>query len=591
MAKLLYKNGIVSVILRVFLQDSSVSTGAGKTGLTSASAGLIISTIADNEATPTTYTSAGSTTETITTLGTFAAPTATKCRFKEVDATNFPGVYEIQIADARWSVSSARSLVVSVQATGVAQRYAEVQLAAVDVQDSVRFGLTALPNAAAESAGGMFTRGTGAGQINQLANGMVDTNVVRNAGTAITSAAGVQEVKVASIASAAITAASIASDAITDAKVASDVTIASVTGAVGSVTGAVGSVASGGISAASFVAGAIDATAIAADAIGASELAASAVTEIQAGLSTLDAAGVRTAVGLASANLDTQIATIQADTDNIQTRIPTTLVSGRIDASIGAMATDTLTSGALAASAVTEIQTGLSTLDAAAVAAATQTGLTAQGYTTTRSSYLDTLNGLVAAIWAALTSGLTTVGSVGKLIVDNINATISSRSSHSASDVWASATRLLTAGTNIVLAKGVGVTGLNDLDAAGIRTAVGLATANLDTQLSAIASYIDTEVAAIKAKTDNLPAAPAAVGDIPTAAQNAAGLLDLAAGVETGLTPRQAMRLMVAAMAGKLSGAATTTVVIRNAIADNKNRITATVDADGNRSAITVDLT
>ena len=51
------------------------------------------------------------------------------------------------------------------------------------------------------------------------------------------------------------------------------------------------------------------------------------------------------------------------------------------------------------------------------------------------------------------------------------------------------------------------------------------------------------------------------------------------------------MRLIAAADAAKLSGAATATVVIRNAVADRKDRITATVDADGNRSAITYDLT
>lgn len=34
---------------------------------------------------------------------------------------------------------------------------------------------------------------------------------------------------------------------------------------------------------------------------------------------------------------------------------------------------------------------------------------------------------LTAAIWAALTSGLSTVGSIGKLIVDNLNATVGSR--------------------------------------------------------------------------------------------------------------------------------------------------------------------
>lgn len=64
------------------------------------------------------------------------------------------------------------------------------------------------------------------------------------------------------------------------------------------------------ITAAVIATDAITAAKIAANAIGASELASDAVTEIQSGLSTLDAAGVRTAVGLASANLDTQLGTL-----------------------------------------------------------------------------------------------------------------------------------------------------------------------------------------------------------------------------------------------------------------------------------------
>lgn len=40
-------------------------------------------------------------------------------------------------------------------------------------------------------------------------------------------------------------------------------------------------------------------------------------------------------------------------------------------------------------------------------------------------------------------------------------------------------------------------TGFSTLDAAGIRTAVGLASANLDTQLAAIDDYLDTELAAL----------------------------------------------------------------------------------------------
>lgn len=67
-------------------------------------------------------------------------------------------------------------------------------------------------------------------------------------------------------------------------------------------------------------------------------------------------------------------------------------------------------------------------------------------------------------------------------------------------------------------------------------------------------------------------------------------LLDLTDSIETGLTFRNALRAMAAALAGKISGGATTTITIRNAVADSKNRIIATVDSNGNRSAITYDF-
>ncbi|MER8464176.1 hypothetical protein [Mesorhizobium sp. M1396] len=174
--------------------------------------------------------------------------------------------------------------------------------------------------------------------------------------------------------------------------------------------------------------------------------------------------------------------------------------------------------------------------------------------------------------------------------------------------VWSTAARTLTAGTNIVLAKGTGVTGFNDLDAPGVRAAVGLASANLDTQLSGInskttnlppdpadasdivASFgtVTTTVNAIKLKTDNLPAAPAAVGDVPTANANADALLDRAAGVETGLTVRQGLRLFAAALLGKANGLGTGTAIFRDTN-DTKNRINASVDADGNRLSVNLD--
>lgn len=171
---------------------------------------------------------------------------------------------------------------------------------------------------------------------------------------------------------------------------------------------------------------------------------------------------------------------------------------------------------------------------------------------------------------------------------------------------------------------------------------ISSAFSTVNSTLSTIAGYLDTEIAAIKAKTDNLPSDPADASDIaasfstvnstlstiagyidtevativtqtsaasirsalglasanldtqldalPTAAENATALMDLSNGIETGVTPRQALRLILAAEAGKLSGAATTTITIRN-VGDSKDRIVATVDADGNRSALTLDAT
>lgn len=70
----------------------------------------------------------------------------------------------------------------------------------------------------------------------------------------------------------------------------------------------------------------------------------------------------------------------------------------------------------------------------------------------------------------------------------------------------------------VAVAKVIGQFGLAlggvALTAAAIRSAVGLASANLDTQLSTIDDFLDTEVAAIKAKTDNLPSDPADASDI-----------------------------------------------------------------------------
>lgn len=81
-------------------------------------------------------------------------------------------------------------------------------------------------------------------------------------------------------------------------------------------------------------------------------------------------------------------------------------------------------------------------------------------------------------------------------------------------------------------------------------------------------------------------------GESQAAADDKTGYSLAAAGldavvIETGINARQAVALSLAALAGKVSGADGTTVTIKGA--DNSTtRIEATVDADGNRTAMTL---
>jgi hypothetical protein len=92
-----------------------------------------------------------------------------------------------------------------------------------------------------------------------------------------------------------------------------------------------------------------------------------------------------------------------------------------------------------------------------------------------------------------------------------------------------------------------------------------------------------------------LTATGAMAATIAVGAQQALTAIDIASEVldaqmvETGLTVRETLRLVVAALAGKVSESGST-VTIRNAVADSADRIVATVDSNGNRTAITYGL-
>ena len=69
---------------------------------------------------------------------------------------------------------------------------------------------------------------------------------------------------------------------------------------------------------------------------------------------------------------------------------------------------------------------------------------------------------------------------------------------------------------------------------------------------------------------------------IPTAVLNAT--------VEGAVSMAESLRLANSVLGGKVSGAGTSTETFRD-INDTKNRVTAEVDSNGNRIAITLDLT
>jgi hypothetical protein len=415
--------------------------------------------------------------------------------------------------------------------------------------------------------------------------------------------------------------------------------VGSVTGAVGSVTGAVGSVTAA-VTLPTIPANWITAAGIAADAIGASELAADAASEI--GTAVWAASGrdlsttPPTAAGIADAVWDeilsghagvgstgAALAAAGGSGDPWATALPGSygagtagkIVGDNINAAISSrMATYTqptgflattfpsgtvasttnITAGTVTAGTVSD-KTGYALASAPPTAAAVADAVwdeAQSGHTTTGTfgKYLDaavsgvSTGGVSAAdiadaVWDEAASGHVGAGSFGA----RVDAAVSSRSSHSAADVWAATTRTLSAGTNIVLAKGTGVTGFTDLDAAGVRTAVGLASANLDTQLSTI----DTVVDSILDDTGTAGVVVAA-GSKTGYALAAAGLDSIV--VETGVNARQALSVIAAATAGVVSGAETSTVVIKGANVATTRITASSLDLDGNRPTIVLSL-
>jgi hypothetical protein len=137
MAKLSIVKGATSVLVRLFIRDSSSLIGAGKTGLVAASfTGTKVYVARDDDG------NAGGTSVTLSdvTRGTWSSG-----GIKEKDATNMPGIYEFGLTNASLA-SGARSVTYLFIGTGIVPLPLEIELTGVDNADATRFGLSALPN-------------------------------------------------------------------------------------------------------------------------------------------------------------------------------------------------------------------------------------------------------------------------------------------------------------------------------------------------------------------------------------------------------------------------------------------------------------
>lgn len=136
--------GATSKSIYVVILDSTSTTGGKKTGLVFNTSGL------------TAYYALNGSASVAITLATLAAASSAYSSggFKEVDATNMPGVYRLDVPNA--ALTGADSVVVTLTgATGMVSVNEEIQLSGLDLMDTVRAALTALPNAAAGGASGL----------------------------------------------------------------------------------------------------------------------------------------------------------------------------------------------------------------------------------------------------------------------------------------------------------------------------------------------------------------------------------------------------------------------------------------------------
>jgi hypothetical protein len=222
-----------------------------------------------------------------------------------------------------------------------------------------------------------------------------------------------------------------------------------------------------------------------------------------AALNDLDASGVRAAVGLASANLDTQLGAIPTAAENADAVCDEALSGHATSGTVGKALADTI-SDATAIKAVTDALPDAGALSSLATASSV--------------AALPTATDVAGAVWDVTASEHDATGSTGKALTNAGAAGTPPSASEIAGAVWdedlSGHTTDGTAGDT-----------LGNVATGTPPSAAAIADAVLDEALSGHASagtlgkaISDTATAAsaIQERTDNLPDSPAAIGDAMT---------------------------------------------------------------------------
>ncbi len=386
--------------------------------------------------------------------GSFASPSGTVSEIAN-------GWY--QVAGNATDTATLGPLVLHASGTGADPGDVIHEVVAFDPQDATRFGLSALPNAAAAASGGLITAGTGSNQINPDGTGAAPIAFGTSLPTAPTANSVGEALFIADIMGGRI------------------------------------NTAQGGTS-----------TTITLDSGASSDTGAYVGDDLYLYSGTgggIRGTGQRRTV--TAYNTTTKVATVHRawDTTPDNTTKFITLPGAKADVwlAVGGLATATAA--------------GVLDTNAKNLGGASQTGADVGAQTSAAS--------IAAAVWNALTASYAANNTFGKLVgamviqtgdayaylTTNLGA-LGAGATALASAVWSVATRVLTAGTNIALVKGTGITGFNDITASAAATAVWTDTTSSDfTQAGSIGKSLAPAT---------LGTAPGASGGLFIAGSNAA---------------------------------------------------------------------